>query len=411
MAAGYDIIIAGGGCAGLSLLHRLSQSSLVGKRILVLDTEPKTRNDKTWCFWASSELPFSLPCTPRRAWSKLAFEGRNIRSVEDIAPLQYYYVRSEDFYAGAYATADQMPHVEFRYESVKEIWEVGNSACVRTDASIYEASWVFSSIISPRRIYPQQHIYLHQHFGGWFIRSEHPVFDPEQMTLMDFRVPQNEATAFTYVLPFDAHTALVEFTVFSSESWTRSAYDQALESYLKEHLGIQRYTILEREYGSIPMTNHPLHQQTQGRVIQLGTAGGLTKPTTGYTFRRIQEDVEARVSAWENTGSPVLSRRPRGRYAFYDDLLLYLLLIRPNLGRGIFEKLFARNDIRTILHFLDEGVSLPRDLWIIGRLPWKPFLQAFWQYKVLKKLPQSAYQSTPALYKAVRRSKVEQFKV
>lgn len=326
-----------------------------------------------------------------------------MRRLVDISPLKYVHVRSEDFYKGAYAAAASMPNVEFRYEPVIEMREEGDMAYVKTRVATYEAPWVFSSILAPQKVQPQHHIYIHQHFGGWFIRTEKPAFDPEQMTLMDFRVSQDRGTAFCYILPFAEDAALVEFTVFSDGTWSPKEYDSALETYIERQLGIQHYQIEEKEYGSIPMTNHPLAPKGEGRIVQLGTAGGLTKPTTGYTFRRIQEDVEMRVKAWERHGSPQVNRRIKPRYVFYDDLLLYLLLAAPQLGHGIFEKLFARNHPRDILRFLDEGLTLFGDLWIIGRLPWKPFLQALWRYKVMGQTPLSAYGEPPQLHMPIKR--------
>ncbi|WOC40926.1 hypothetical protein [Polaribacter sp. HL-MS24] len=48
----YDYIIAGSGCAGLSLLHSLLNTpSLQNTSILVIDQDQKQHNDRTWCFW------------------------------------------------------------------------------------------------------------------------------------------------------------------------------------------------------------------------------------------------------------------------------------------------------------------------------------------------------------------------
>jgi len=49
----YDFIIAGGGLAGLSLAWYLVHSRLRDSRILLLDKEPKQKNDRTWCYWSN----------------------------------------------------------------------------------------------------------------------------------------------------------------------------------------------------------------------------------------------------------------------------------------------------------------------------------------------------------------------
>ena len=50
-ACDADLIILGGGCAGLSLAQRLAESSS-GIRVLVLESREAYHHDRTWCFWA-----------------------------------------------------------------------------------------------------------------------------------------------------------------------------------------------------------------------------------------------------------------------------------------------------------------------------------------------------------------------
>ncbi|MCE2790360.1 MAG: NAD(P)-binding protein [Saprospiraceae bacterium] len=48
----YDIVIAGTGAAGLLLAYRLSKENIYSSsRILLIDKEIKTGDDRTWCFW------------------------------------------------------------------------------------------------------------------------------------------------------------------------------------------------------------------------------------------------------------------------------------------------------------------------------------------------------------------------
>lgn len=51
----YDYIIAGMGCAGLSMAVQLSQSSLPFSKVLLVDKESKNENDRSWCFWQKKE--------------------------------------------------------------------------------------------------------------------------------------------------------------------------------------------------------------------------------------------------------------------------------------------------------------------------------------------------------------------
>jgi len=44
--------------AGFSLAYHMRQSPLRDKEILIIDLEPKTENDRTWCFWTREGTAF-----------------------------------------------------------------------------------------------------------------------------------------------------------------------------------------------------------------------------------------------------------------------------------------------------------------------------------------------------------------
>jgi lycopene beta-cyclase len=48
----FDYLITGAGAAGRSLAYALLRCpALQDKKILLVDRERKTGNDRTWCFW------------------------------------------------------------------------------------------------------------------------------------------------------------------------------------------------------------------------------------------------------------------------------------------------------------------------------------------------------------------------
>ncbi len=383
MSLAYDIIIAGGGCAGLSLAYYLNRSSLKNKRILILDTEPKTQNDKTWCFWTEKDLPFV--CAKQTFWKEMEFMSDQVTLTQGLDTLRYVFVNSLAFYQEIKEELEQNPNVEFRYEKILRIDSYDEYSEVETTLGTYHAPWTFNSIVFPQVKDPQRNFYLNQHFGGWFIKTQEPTFNPQRMRLMDFRVPQQDEARFVYILPFNEREALVEYTVFSEDKWLPEAYDQEIQHYLKEYIQVSDFEITHREMGCIPMTNHSFARTQGPRVVNLGTAAGLTKPTTGYTFLNIQRDAQAIAREMERSGQPLYRRQTQKRFAFYDDLLLYIIRNHGGQTRRIFSYLFKRNPFQTILRFLDERTSLIEELYIFARLPWGPFLNAIWQYKVLGK--------------------------
>ena len=87
-------------------------------------------------------------------------------------------------------------------------------------------SYLFNSIYNQNGVNRQsKYQLLQQHFVGWFIQTETPVFNPEQATFMDFSVAQKGNTRFMYVLPVSETEALLEYTLFSKELLPKEEYE------------------------------------------------------------------------------------------------------------------------------------------------------------------------------------------
>ena len=89
-----------------------------------------------------------------------------------------------------------------------------------------------------------------QHFIGFEVRAPKPVFDPETVILMDFRVDQSQGMHFIYLLPFSATEALVESTLFSASTLDEDFYTGAIDSYLQRYFDLTSFEILRRERGA-----------------------------------------------------------------------------------------------------------------------------------------------------------------
>ena len=280
MSKDFDYIIAGGGCAGLSLAKQLISSTLREKKILIVDSSPKTENDKTWCYWAES--PFFPELNPH-AWEHIQFHSDEVYRKSSIAPLKYFCVNSLRFYRYMHKELSQHPNVTLLMATVWDLEDGDEGAKVYTSEGNFSADWVFNSIVGKPTLSAND-IYQRQHFMGWRIETQNPLFDSKTMTLMDFRIPQEGQTRFVYCLPFSPNHALIEFTVFSETLIPDSAYSEALGTYMDAHFPGQPYRIVEVEKGSIPMTTYQFPRTKGKHIVNIGTAGGLTKPTTGYTL-------------------------------------------------------------------------------------------------------------------------------
>ena len=221
---------------------------------------------------------------------------------------------------------------------------------------------------------------------GWRIKTKKDIFDPERMTLFDFETPQNNALRFFYILPFTKNEAMIEYTIFSATLLSQAEYEQAIRIYIRDVLGIEEYSILFEETGVIPMTDYPFQRKDNERVMNIGTRGGLVKPSSGYAFKRMQRDAQAIVSSLETYGNPFQIKKSPSRYFFYDRLLLQILLRQGEKMKRIFSQLFQKNPIMRIFLFLDEDASLGEDLALITSLPPFPFLKALLRVYVLRKI-------------------------
>jgi lycopene beta-cyclase len=371
----YDYIITGAGCAGLSLLvHLLQQGGFAEKQILLIDKAAKNSNDRTWCFWEKGAGVFEDIVF--QSWDKLWFYGENISSREDISPYRYKMIRGIDYYDHCFSLINEAANIEYRKGNVEAMESSEAETYILLDREKIHGTYIFNSIPPAIPALQKRQYHLLQHFKGWIIETPEPRFNLDEATLMDFRVSQEHGTTFVYVLPLSTTRALVEYTLFTPSLLTPETYDKALRDYLQQYLQIGQYTVREEEFGVIPMTNYrfPRHQH---HIIHIGTAGGQTKPSSGYTFRYIQKNAAAIVRALQETGTPfVHTPFLQKRFHWYDSTLLNVLANGKMGGKEIFSRLFRNNDARRVLQFLDNETSLAQELRIMQSLPKLLFTRA-----------------------------------
>ncbi len=371
--------------AGLSLAFYLNQTSLRGKKILIIDREPKLKNDRTWAFWERGEGPFEA--IVHRQWEAVWFhgprghgpEGSGFSQKLDLGGYRYKLLRGIDFYEFIRAGLAKNPAVEFLYSPILAVESTATEGLVTTEAGRFSADWVFDSVSRPTFAEPQ-HQNLLQHFKGWVVKTPAPAFDPAEPTMMDFRIDQHGECRFMYVLPFSETEALVEFTLFTPVLLPPEAYDEALKAYLRDFLNVTDFQILEQEFGIIPMSDEPTTERPGPRVLRTGTAGGSTRPSTGYTFARTQRRLQTLADNLAKHGQPYA---PGGsvipipkRYLFYDRIFLNVFLNHRHLPADIFTKLYQRNQAAAVFRFLDEENSFVEDLRVMWAVPKLPFTRA-----------------------------------
>lgn len=371
----YDYIIAGSGCAGLSLLYRLlNDTDLGSQNILVIDKDQKTKNDRTWCYWEKDKGLFES--LVYHQWDSLEFKSDNFKQTFDLEEYSYKMIKGIDFYNHVLSYAEKCANVTFKYGHIQSIKNKEDVAIVQTDDAEYEAKYVFNStgLFDPLMNTDNS---LLQHFQGWEIKTKEPVFDSKVGTLMDFTLSQKHGDTFMYVLPTSSTEALVEYTLFSPAVLELKSYKEALENYISDVLKIKDYEITHEEYGVIPMSLARFTRSipNTNNVIHLGTAGGFTKASSGYTFQFIQKHTEAIVNALKAGNSPIVHSSFRDKtFEWYDRTVLEVILSNRMTGKEIFTQMFSQVPMTKILAFLGNESTVLEDIQIMTKLPLAPFL-------------------------------------
>tara|TARA_R110002050_G_scaffold48356_3_gene112465 strand:+ start:15652 stop:16794 length:1143 start_codon:yes stop_codon:yes gene_type:complete len=371
----YDYIIVGAGAAGLMLADALGKDSFFNNTsILLLEKDAKKSNDRTWCFWEKGVGDFD-PILHKK-WSQIRFTGKQINKNYAIAPYSYKMVRGLDFYTSYLKRIEKYPNITFLQEEVLNLTEVETEILVTTTAKSYKGAKIFNSIYHYKEALQQKkYPVLQQHFIGWFIKTDLPVFDEEVPTFMDFSIPQQGNTRFMYVLPTSKTEALLEYTLFSEKLLKKEAYEEAIKTYLNKNLNVLNYEIIETEKGSIPMTCYDFSKKNTDSLLYIGTAGGWSKPSTGYTFKNTSKKVTTLVDHLKRE-KPLTSFHKKDKFWFYDLLLLDILFKNNELGHSIFEALFKNKKPQLIFKFLDEETNLWEDIQFISGLSPLPFIKA-----------------------------------
>jgi len=363
----YDFIIAGMGCAGLSLAMQLKSSSVQFNKVLLVDRDLKQTNDRTWCFWSKHELNWLNPIVFRK-WQQFKFKSQNIDKTIQLGAYSYLMIRGIDFYTYCLTALRTDARFEILTEDIKNIGTENDLAFLETKNNRFIAEQLFNSVFRNTQN-NHKHLNYLQHFKGWMIEVAEDTFDPNLPLFMDFDIEQDNDCRFVYSLPISKTKALVEYTGFSKKGLEDNFYDLQLKKYIETKLTQKPYTIVDVEKGTIPMYESLFVNLYGERVINIGTAGGYSKPSTGYTFYFIQQNIQSLVAQLEKRKDKLHAPKRSNKYALYDNIFLDVIDQKKIEARSIFSDLFQKNDVQDLLAFLNEESSLLQDLRIMNSLP------------------------------------------
>lgn len=383
----YDFIFAGFGLSGMSLLHEMSKYDGFEKhQILVIDMDKKQSNDRTWSFW-SKEL-YGYENIVKKSWQTgfvYAPTGKPIPL--KLKDYKYYTITGIDFYNHIKAELASFSNITFIYDKIKLVHKNGLVECKNQQ---FKGNKVFKSYFLREEI-PNTlgNAFVWQHFKGWIIKTDTPQFNKDEFILMDYRGSSDDRTNFVYVLPRTNDTALIEFTEFSSDFYTKEEYDDKIRNYISKYITTENYEILEEEFDAIPMTDHQFDGLVEGNIIKIGTIGGYVKASSGYCFTRtIEKNIKLAKAIMTNEVVTEKTTQSPFRYAMYDSAMLTLLANGALNGNQVFPAMFKFLKGDKVFKFLDEQMNFLEEVLIMSSVPkkWefvKFFLNKGWRWITL----------------------------
>lgn len=361
------IVIAGGGLSGLSLAAHLAVADH-RHPVLVVDDGDGSLDARMWASW--SDRPGLLDAAASRWFERIRVHVNGRTTVIPLGRYRYRVVRGQDLRAVVRRYTDPLPHFTFQRGHVDRIDQDG----VVVDGDHIRAKWVFDSVIGPEAPPLTD---AHLSFRGWYVRSERAAFDAETPMLFDFRTPLPHGASFVYVLPFDAHHALVEHTSFTAPDVLTDprAQQEALAEYLTEVVGTGGHEIEREEHAVLPLRSGQASRR-RGNVLTIGAEGGLLKASTGYAYQRIQQDSRAVAESLRRHGHPFDLPVSPARFRMFDGVLLDVVTREPAQLERAFGALFRFRTAEPALRFLDEATTPPHEWRLFAGMPAPVYLAA-----------------------------------
>ncbi len=269
------IDIIGGGCAGFSLAKEAK--NLKKFKVNIYTGGLKNNTDHYWGFWKHDVIEKSSN-NIEKIWYNWKIITSNNEKIFYSKEHPYCVIRKKNWLDHSKYLANK-----FKVNIInKKVIEKKNNYFV--DQKKLDGNFIFDS-----RLPNLNDDVLLQHFLGIEVECKEEKFDENTAILMDFRCDQSKGIHFIYFLPFSKKRALVESTLFSKNVEKNKFYLEEIKKYLKKFYKINKFLIKHKETGVIPMSYVYV---TNGKSISIGTRGGATKPSSGYTFHFIQSQIK-----------------------------------------------------------------------------------------------------------------------
>ena len=362
----FDYIIVGAGCSGLSLAYEMNVKNLFNdKTCAIIDKRKEFNRDKIWSYWNIYEHSF-YDCLINK-WDKFCVKKNQNEIILDCENFQYQSIDSQKFYKKILDNLNSNKNIKLILnKSVDKIYENKDEAIVQCSDEIFRTDIIFNSSLDNKTTKESE---LFQHFYGCEVVFDENVNLPEYPIIMDFNCNQDSWVHFFYTLPMGKNKIFIENTWISNEkSFAFERYIAEINYYIQNNLNYKKkYKTNYSEIGSIPMF-HFKNNMKYKKLINIGTAGNLTRKSTGYTFLNIQKSVKQiviNISKKRNIKESSVSLK----YNYLDNIFIKVLLEKKGSMYEVFFDLFKKNKTKDIVKFLSNTSNWFEDLRIILSMP------------------------------------------
>jgi lycopene beta-cyclase len=250
----------------------------------------------------------------------------------------------------------------------KDTWQIPTSTFTATATNVVDTR--------PIKTITKKDSLMWQSFVGYEVELDSPLFNTDQLVLMDFDSSFKKGLGFIYCLPTSKTTALIEYTVFSEELFVAEQLTTKLLEKIGEYTQNTSYKILRKEAAILPMGNKEIGQQEDPTYLFAGLFAGGARPSSGYAFQRIQ--AWAKECALELKNNHQIKRFKKDSFIqkWMDLLFITVIKKNPTIGAKVFEELFKNCEAKTVAKFMSDHSSIWDKLKIVTSLPALPFILA-----------------------------------
>ncbi|CAM3808591.1 lycopene cyclase family protein [Polynucleobacter antarcticus] len=374
MSTIYDLVIIGGGCAGLSLSMELAQIKSKCPDTLILESREYYQNDRTWCFWSDKKVTTAYPS--QHIWQKMTVSNLDECVVLDCGKTPYHMVSATDFYSVAQAMINLKKNINIEMNSfvvgepklVDKIWNIStNNGFIKT-RTIVDTRPGSKPCLDGSTLW--------QSFYGQEIECIEPVFNPEILDLMNFLPPHERGASFLYVLPTSKTRAVIEVTVFGASPLEQQDLQFDLDVAIAKRVGTSSFKVIRSEHGILPMGLQNLPMIKDRSYINAGVMAGGARPSTGYAFQRIQAWAKECANEISISGFPLGHKSDPYILQTMDKIFLDVLRREPLKGGIIFYSLFSGAKTASVIRFLRGKARLFDSLAVVYAMPYLPFIKS-----------------------------------